>query len=1101
MSAIHLLLPSQRQSVSPSPSPILQHSCDLSTARTLPPLNFGSPGLLDPTSPSGFLNATFGDSPNPFPAPGHGANFETIPGSSSRGPTQAAPTFGQLPHLSSPTITTDVLPLLPSALQKSQSPQPLQPSISSPQTQSQPRPGTGSPGKGLFLNSHTGLLTTPHLPPTSNNPGNNGKHKEKDKEVTHAPQPANSGHSKRNHPKLNLLNPMALLMRRRGYQGGNLNENSRRAGARDLPEDFDPGIIYATRHPDWSSPGPKRPPVDVVNRLGVSVKSHAPALSGTVSRVEGEDFVDRQRTPLFKECFEDETTPRRPVPGPPNGGKPRVARPPLQQQNPVPLNIKTSQALTLASPSVSLGTTQVERSPPVDLPLVPAPTDNTAVLSPSQSSASSSSSCSRCSSGGEYSSIRRKGVTLVDHPLTLPRHLSSSRFSFEVSSTADSSHGEYSPGVDDEDACMALAKDGTPSPTKHEGIGLGLGVGLGMGRDYKRQYPTRAAPRWGDDDTDDDVVDLASYENDDDLYYDDGIILGDDYGSGQGFVTDKAQTHEMESASLAWGSLPTQIFPDAMGRRGNLSVETAELEETFTGAQSKDGPTAFPPFVNPVGSGLDYQKQLEYFYSPNLPRMNMNGLPLALGTLNQSLCRIQQQQLLQQQDFDELDSPAPGFGIDIDPGYILEPEGAMNFDDDLDMDDPMVAAANAEALEHDTEGEYGQEFGFYSAINAENVGAEQLFAGGYFGEPGANPLRSFLVRRPSLTPISERSECSYRNSMVFGFDTNPPGSRGGGGPGIHPLALSQNFSAPTLDTAGEGQGVGEDVTLSHLLKLRKSWAGGSQNGSIKSVPGSPSGTDTGNLGGQSPVISSSSSPVVGPGLGQLGISPGGLGLTPRGYGLYGVPEWDIPPVGMLSVGGLNLTGVNLGVGIPMGLPLVSGMGVLAPGTLSVGPGNLHILNPGAQTEQVNNNNAGNIPSPGLNPGIGSVHRAQLYTALLNNCHPEVPLHPVHLHQSMLEEPGEMITKSQHLHELSPKPFEQHDSQLQTSGNEENELEIDDGENGSVPIHLPDITTTPWINTESTLTRGPSAEDSSYASAYGSPRSEQSRCGGRVRQGD
>lgn len=957
--------------------------------------------------------------------------------------------------------------------------------------------------------------------------GNHGRHKEKekDKDVMHASQTVTSGHHKRNHTKLNLLNPMALLMRRRGHQGGSLNESSRRAGARELPEDFDPGIIYATRHPDWSSPGPKRPPVDVVNRPGVGARALSPALAGMVPRAEGEDFMDRQRTPLFKECFEDNTTPTLALPAadPSKEGNRSVTRTPPQQQNLAPPDItspqipQTPQALTLASPSVSLGTTLVERSPPVDLPPALTLTDIPAVLTPTKSSASySSSSSSQGSSDGEYSNIRRKGVTLVDHPLTLPRHLSSSRFSFEVSSTADSSHGEYSPGIDDEDAGGTSTKIGTPSPTKQGGIGLGL---LGVGRDYRRQYQRRVAPRWGDNDGDEDVVDLASYENeDDDLYYDDGIILGDDYSEEQGFVNDNDKAHHMESARLALGGLPAQLFPEATDSKNDLTVETSSLEQTFGGMRCKDGPTAFPPFVNPIGGGMDYQKQLENFYSPHIPRTNMHGLPLALSTLNQSLCRIQQQQLLQQQDSDELDSPAPGFGNEVDPGYIPGPEEAINFDDDPDMDDPMVAAANAEALEYDTEGEYGQEFGFYSANNAENVGTEQLFAGGYFGEPGASPLRPFLVRRPSLTPISERSECSYRNSMVFGFDTNPPGSRGGGGAGIHPLALSQNLAGSMLDVAGEG---GEDLGLSHLLKLRRSWAGGSQAGSIKSAPGSPGGRDTGNLGGQSPVVSSSSSPVTGPGqgpgLGQLGMSPGGLGLSPGGYGLYKVPEWDLPPVGSISIGGMNLTGMNIGVGMPVGgvggLPLVSGMGALAPGTLgALGPGNMNTLNSGGkitqQVDQVNINNTANTSTMNLNSGFGNVHPTQLYTALLNNAQAEVSPYPFHLHKSMLgsqlkQQQGHIIKHNQHPHVHSQTLLQQQDSQQQVVQGEDQSLKIEDGNNDPGSINLPALAISPAISLVTGLAREPSAGkestagDSSYASAFGSPTSEAEKWEGRV----
>ncbi|KAI5297143.1 hypothetical protein KEM55_005086, partial [Ascosphaera atra] len=105
-------------------------------------------------------------------------------------------------------------------------------------------------------------------------------------------------------------------------------------------------------------------------------------------------------------------------------------------------------------------------------------------------------------------------------------------------------------------------------------------------------------------------------------------------------------------------------------------------------------------------------------------------------------------------------------------------------EDDSDLYDNYIAAANSEALENDEDGLYGLEFGFYPTLppGAETQDRNQVY-GGYFGEHGIN-LESYvqskngtLIQRshsgratdfqePSLTPITERSEWSNRNSII-----------------------------------------------------------------------------------------------------------------------------------------------------------------------------------------------------------------------------------------------------------------------------------------------------------------------------------------------
>ncbi|KAK0634408.1 hypothetical protein B0T17DRAFT_611426 [Bombardia bombarda] len=171
---------------------------------------------------------------------------------------------------------------------------------------------------------------------------------------------------------------------------------------------------------------------------------------------------------------------------------------------------------------------------------------------------------------------------------------------------------------------------------------------------------------------------------------------------------------------------------------------------------------------------------------------------------------------------------------------------------DYDVDDEdIVAEANASALANDSDGFYGQEFGFYStpisqshhgyshhtpspsgvpvALNAENL--FQYANGGYFG-PGLDRTTSgrIVSREPNLTPITERSEYSNRNSIMS--LTIPPviGSEGGRNsanlqsPGLAQLALLSDD---------------DSMNLSALLKLRSKAWGGSQASLVSSREGSP----------------------------------------------------------------------------------------------------------------------------------------------------------------------------------------------------------------------------------------------------------------------
>lgn len=140
----------------------------------------------------------------------------------------------------------------------------------------------------------------------------------------------------------------------------------------------------------------------------------------------------------------------------------------------------------------------------------------------------------------------------------------------------------------------------------------------------------------------------------------------------------------------------------------------------------------------------------------------------------------------------------------------------FDYDDAL-SDDPIIAAANAEALENDDEGFYGQEFGFF----ARATGTGEYANGGYFGPAGVEGIgRSHSGRvnfqEPSLTPITERSEWSNRNSAI---------SLALHG---HSQSAQQNISSPGLAQLADMISLEEDdLSLSALMKLRREAWGGS----------------------------------------------------------------------------------------------------------------------------------------------------------------------------------------------------------------------------------------------------------------------------------
>ncbi|KAL5932087.1 hypothetical protein ACKVV1_004076 [Pyricularia oryzae] len=169
--------------------------------------------------------------------------------------------------------------------------------------------------------------------------------------------------------------------------------------------------------------------------------------------------------------------------------------------------------------------------------------------------------------------------------------------------------------------------------------------------------------------------------------------------------------------------------------------------------------------------------------------------------------------------------------------------------DDMDGydfdDDDIVAEANASALANDQDGFYGQEFGFYSNAPSQYgqhghnyasgsnshaaLSKENLFEyanGGFFGPSGGlerSKSGRVVCREPNLTPITERSEYSNRNSiMSLGLPSASLNS-------AHPDRNLQSPGLAQLAMMDDG-----DMSLSSLLRLRSRAFGGSQASLVSS---------------------------------------------------------------------------------------------------------------------------------------------------------------------------------------------------------------------------------------------------------------------------
>lgn len=335
-------------------------------------------------------------------------------------------------------------------------------------------------------------------------------------------------------------------------------------------------------------------------------------------------------------------------------------------------------------------------------------------------------------------------------------------------------------------------------------------------------------------------------DEDDDLYFDDGMIEDLENRDDQAFdesvfdddtsriyglpLRDLRPQSETHQTSEHLGN-PNLQADHASPTRG---IERTEAEEDLARNESRDS------FLEQA-----QRDHLHFSHSAGLTEDNLAAYHDALAfaanraALNGEFNRRQSLTSPGGQDGfgNEIDS-APGMTPDdgrasqeitgLFYGQGIEDPEDFDFDDTL-SDDPIIAAANAEALENDDDGFYGQEFGFF----ARATGSAEYANGGYFGSRGVEGIgRSHSGRvnfqEPSLTPITERSEWSNRNSAIslamHGYSQS--------------LSVQPTVSNPGLAQLADIISREEDnMSLSALMKLRRGAWGGSST-SLQSSSGS-----------------------------------------------------------------------------------------------------------------------------------------------------------------------------------------------------------------------------------------------------------------------
>jgi hypothetical protein len=349
------------------------------------------------------------------------------------------------------------------------------------------------------------------------------------------------------------------------------------------------------------------------------------------------------------------------------------------------------------------------------------------------------------------------------------------------------------------------------------------------------------------------------FDLDDDMYFDDGLIGEQDFGEATEFNEDvfddpngplyerktKPPPSELEAAQQSpLSSHPIRGMSSEAGYEADDDTLSRNLEKSApslahkTSVAHSQGMPAFPNMDSYHNALVDAANRAEA--EGRFARTTSNEIGQSNSSPEDSSSYSNSRPSLVPEDTN-FNSGMSGYPID-DDGFGMD----SSFMDDYDYseydsnfeDDPMIAAANAEALAYDDDGFYGTEFNFY-ATSADN-GLNSW--GGVFGASSVGRTISGrnAVREPNLTPITERSEYSTRNSFIslhhFRDGSLPLASPLGQltSPGISQLTSPGLAQLARLSPYGFPGGEDDDMRFDALMRLRK----GAFGGSASSLPGS-----------------------------------------------------------------------------------------------------------------------------------------------------------------------------------------------------------------------------------------------------------------------
>ncbi|KAL4945390.1 hypothetical protein BDV06DRAFT_184806 [Aspergillus oleicola] len=333
-------------------------------------------------------------------------------------------------------------------------------------------------------------------------------------------------------------------------------------------------------------------------------------------------------------------------------------------------------------------------------------------------------------------------------------------------------------------------------------------------------------------------VSLQPILDEDDLYFDDGEFGVLDAGTAEDkfdeSIFDDPTSHlydRKQPTASAQSHFEAGVEADSASGLRHMPSVASEHHQGFAPRRygSVAGNMHHPEPVN-SHSGILSEHNLEAFHNALEDAANQSA---AKGHLAHTTS-VSERSMAQESAHSADSQP----GLVSDESHISQAMDMVSFDevfedfdyddnDDLLYDDPIIAAANAEALENDDEGFYGHEFGFYAQANGNG---SELTNGGYFGPRRADGISRSksgrgIFREPSLTPITERSEWSTRNSIISVT--------------AHGVAHSnQSVSSPGLAQLVDLNSIDDEMSLSALMKLRRDAWGGS-NGSLRSSSASP----------------------------------------------------------------------------------------------------------------------------------------------------------------------------------------------------------------------------------------------------------------------